>query len=129
MKSVPFTMRNLYAGFAQCEGLLRADKSHLCLEFEVKDTVIRAIKSDVKLVQISWSDVASLTHEKSWWGILGADSKIVIQANRLDILREVPSASQGRVELRIARKDLDTADELVAHAQIPGEKPLPPFQP
>ena len=39
---------------------------------------------------------------------------IVLQAARMETLQDVPGMSQGRVELSVARKDRDAAEQFVA---------------
>ena len=56
------------------------------------------------------AEVASLALTECWFG----RAKIVIQATNMDAFQNVPTASQGRVELSIAKKDHVAAEDFVA---------------
>ena len=114
MNSVPFTLSELYGGLATCDGLLRDEGEKIVLEFQVKDAVAGFIKSGVREVRVPLKDLVSVTLTKGWLGTSWLGVKIVIQAARMELLKDVPGASQGRVELHIARKDRDLAERFVA---------------
>ena len=113
--ALPFTVSELYAGLGECHGLLRDDDDHLTLEFQVQDSLAGVLKSKVRHVQIPLDQVVSLTLTKGWLGTSWLGVKVVIQTSRLETLQDVPGASQGRVELSIARKDIEAAEMFVAH--------------
>src|SRR5262245_6985249 len=125
MNSVPFTLSELYGGLATCEGLLRDEGKEIALEFQVKDAVAGFIKSGVREVRVPLKDLVSVTLDKDWLCTSWLGVKIQIQTARMELLKDVPGASQGRVELHIARKDRDLAERFVAdlHEQ---EKPPEP---
>jgi hypothetical protein len=114
MNTVPFTVGKLYAGFGECHGLLHDEGDHLCLEFQTKDTVAGIFKSGVKRVRVPLAELASVTLTKGWLGTSWCGVKIVLQAAKMETLKDVPGMSQGRVELSIARKDRHAAEKLVA---------------
>ena len=114
MNSVPFTLSELYGGLATCEGLLRDEGKEIALEFQIKDAVAGFIKSGVREVRVPLKDLVSVTLTKGWLGTSWLGVKIVIQTARMELLKDVPGASQGRIELHIARKDRDLAERFVA---------------
>jgi hypothetical protein len=114
MNPLPFTLHKVYAGLAKCEGLLRDDGTHLCVEYQVKDGVAGILKSGVKTVRIPLTDLTSVTLKKGWLGTKWLGVTIVIQGSRMDAFEGMPGATQGRIELIIARKDCDAAEKLVA---------------
>jgi hypothetical protein len=122
MYTVPFTLSNVFAGFGKGDGLLHNEGTHLCLEYQVKDGIVGVLKSDIKQLRIPIDHVDSVTLTKGWfgtkWGV-----KIVIQGNRMDAFQDFPSASQGRIELPIAAKNLEFAEELVYHFHQSDENP------
>ncbi len=80
----------------------------------MKDNLLGVLKSGVREVRLPLADLASVTLTKGWFGMKRTGVKIVIQARRMDVLQDVPGASQGRVELHISRKDYNQADKFVA---------------
>ena len=114
MNTVPFTIGDLYGGLGECHGLLRDEGEHLGFEFQTRDSVAGIIKSGVKQVRVPLKELVSVSLTKGWLGTSWLGVKIVVQAGRLETLKDVPGMSQGRVELSIARKDRDAAEKFVA---------------
>lgn len=108
MNMVPFSIE-VYGGLGECHGLLRDEGTHLAFEFQVTDAVAGFLKTGVRHVRVSLSDLLSVSLCKGWFS-----TKIVVQAARMDVLQDLPGMTQGRVELRIARKDRAAAEALVA---------------
>jgi hypothetical protein len=128
MNTVPFTLDSAWAGFGQGEGLLRDEGTHLCLEYQLKDAVVGVIKGGLKQVRIPLKDLVSVTLTQGWFGQKWAGVKIVIQAARMDVLQDMPSASQGRIELGISAKDHEAAEKLVADLHQDEEKVTEPYK-
>ncbi len=115
MNMVPFTINELYGGLGECHGLLRDEGENLCFEFQTQDSLAGLIKSRVREVRIPVKELVSVTLTKGWLGTSWMGVTIVIQATKLDTLKDIPRSSQGRVELSIARKDRDAAEKFVAN--------------
>jgi hypothetical protein len=123
MNTVPFALDKIWAGFGKGGGLLRDEGTHLCLEFQLEDAVVGAFKSGVKQVRVPLKDLVSVTLTKGWFGQKWAGVRIVIQAARMDVLQDMPTASQGRIELSVSRKDYDAAEKFVADLHQKDESP------
>jgi hypothetical protein len=128
MNTVPFTLDNVWAGFGQGEGLLRDEGTHLCLEYQLKDAVVGAFKGGLKQVRIPLKDLVSVTLTKGWLGKYWLGTKIVIQAARMDVLQDMPGASQGRIEVSVSKKDRDAAEKFVADLHEHDEKATEPHK-
>ena len=115
MNTVPIILDDVYKGFANGQGLLRHEDDHICLEFQISDAVVGLIKSAIKEIRIPIRDLVSVTLVKSWFPFR---TNIVIQAKRLEVLREVPTAESGQVRLGIARKDRPAAERFVADLHV-----------
>jgi hypothetical protein len=113
--ALPFTIGEIYAGLGECHGLLRDEGEHLTIEFQVQDSIAGVLKSKVRQVQIPLDEIVSLTLTKGWLGTSWLGVKVVIKTSRLETVKGVPGASQGRVELGIGRKDVETAEIFVTH--------------
>jgi hypothetical protein len=122
MNTVPFKFSTVFGGLASGEGLLHNEGTHLSLEYQVIDGILGLLKTDVVRIHLPKAEVASLTLTECWFG----RAKIVIQATNMDAFQNVPTASQGRVELSIARKDHQAAEEFVASANDNDNVPAEP---
>jgi hypothetical protein len=114
MNTVPFALDDVWGGFGEGAGLLHDEGTQLRLEFEVKDGVFGAIKSGLKQVIVPFDELVSVTLTKGWLGTGWLGVKIVIQTRRMEVLKDVPGASQGRIELSISRKNYAAAERFVA---------------
>ena len=112
MYPIPFSLE-IFGGLGECNGLLKHEEKYLSLEFQMQDAVAGILKSDVKHVKIPLDDLVSLMLTQGWLGTNWLGVKLVIQTNRLDTLKDVPGMSQGRIELSIARKDVEDAEQFV----------------
>ena len=112
MNAVPFSL-DAFGGLGECHGLLKDEEAFLSLEFQTQDAVAGILKSDVKYVRIPWDDLVSIALTKGWLGTNWLGVKIVIQTTNLEILKDVPGATQGRIELSIARKDVEDAEYFI----------------
>jgi len=107
--SLPFSISNVYAGFAEAFGIARFDGRQVTLEFEVKDGIAGVIKSELKDVTVPIEDIVSIVFQS---GIL--KHKVAIQTDYLRSVAEIPGVSRGKVLLNIDRSDRETAERFVA---------------
>jgi hypothetical protein len=113
MDTLPVTLNNVFAGFGDGEGLLHNERTHLCLEYQVKDGILGVLKSEIRELRIPIENVASVTLTKGWFGTSWFGVKIVIQADRMEAFQDVPGASHGRLELSISRQNHEAAEDFV----------------
>ena len=113
MNACPFTL-DLYGGLGRCEGVLRDEGGCLAVEFQNRDTLAGILKTDVRVVRVPLKELVSVTITKGWLGTSWMGVKIVLQAAKMETLKDVPGMIQGKVEFNIARKDRDAAERLVA---------------
>lgn len=66
-------------------------------------------------MRIPLRDLVSVTLTKGWLGSTWLGVKTVLQAARMDVFQDLPGASQGRIELSVARKDRDAAEKFVTN--------------
>ena len=112
MISVPFTIPHLYGCLAECHGLLRGEGNHLVLEFQVQDNIFGWIRGSPKVVRLPLSELESVELRRGWF----RDSNLVIAAKSLASVAALPGSRQGRIELRIAKKDKPAAEQFVSSA-------------
>ena len=109
MYVVPFNLDDLYAGLGECRGLLKREGDQLHFEIQIQDSIAGILKSDVREIRVPIDEVASLELTEGWLGINWLGVKLVLQTSSVERLSEMPGASQGRVQLKIARKDIENA--------------------
>ena len=107
MLSVPFKAPDSFEGFAQTAGLARLEGDVLTLEFETKDAVFGALKTNVKEIRIPLERLAAVDFTANIF-----KTHLTLRAHRMETLADLPGSQQGQGLLRFARKDRELAREL-----------------
>lgn len=107
MNPIPFRIDAAYGICGECSGLLRDDGTHLNLEFE--SLLFWFFNTGIRTVKIPTTEVTEVTLKKGLFNVL-----ITIQASRLETVKDIPGANQGRIELKIERKHRELAEKFVA---------------
>ena len=106
--TLPFTVPNLFAGFAEGKGLAKVSPSELILEVVVKETVLDVFKSGMKEIHIPRSEVDVVRLKRGWFG-----AKVYIRLKSMKWLADLPSCDNGEITLHVARRERDQAAEFV----------------
>jgi hypothetical protein len=115
--TLPFTVPNLFAGFAEGNGLAKGSPSELVLEFVVKDTVLDIFKTGVSEIRIPRSEVDVVRFKRGWFG-----AKVYIRLKSMRWLADFPGCDGGEITLHVARCDRDCAEAFVqALGQVDGK--------
>lgn len=112
MTSVPFTIPNLCWCLAECQGVLRGEGNNLVFEFQVQDNFAGWFRSSPKIVRLALADLESVELRKGWFRA----TDLVITAKSMAAVAAMPGSRQGRIELRIAKKDRKAAEAFVESA-------------
>jgi hypothetical protein len=92
--------------------MLRAEGNCLVLEFQVQDNLIGWLRGSPKTIRLPLSELESVELQKSWF----RSSDLVITAKSMLSVAAVPGSRQGRIKLRIDKKDVPAAEEFVEGA-------------
>lgn len=109
-RPVPFQTDKAYGGFAEVQGQLRFEGEALFLEFQVKDSLIGAIKSDVKELRLPLSALEDLSFKKGWFG-----HRLTVRTRSMSDLGDVPGADGTSLVVKVAKSDGDAARDLASH--------------
>lgn len=102
---LPFTIDDVYAGFAQVSGILTVEEDALFLEFQTKDNILGGlIKSATRELMIPLEELDSVEAKSKWTG-----TRFFIRTRRLASLDGLPNVENGEVKLKIKRKNKETA--------------------
>ena len=112
-KSVPFKSDDLYSGFAEMSGMLHVERTHLELEFEVRDSIMGVLKSGAKELKLSYHDLDRAVYKKTWF-----TSRFQIFVKRMKTVSDFPGAKDGCIELKIKRKHKDALDEMETYVNL-----------
>jgi len=103
----------VYGGLAEINGILRGGKEGLILDFELKESVLHALRLDAKVTTLPLSEIAGIELKKGWFS-----RWLILRANRLETLRPLPGSKGAELRLKIARQNAAAAEELVSQVQL-----------
>ena len=112
-RSVPFEIPDVNHVFVEVKGLLSFKNDKLILEFDQKDSFAGILKSGVKAVEVPFSEVDSLRIYRKWFR-----TTVEILGKSMKIFEEIPGSNQGRVLLKIKRKDRELAENVISSARV-----------
>jgi len=106
MAAIPFSIKHLYAGLAEAEGLTYLEHETLVLEYCVKDFT-KSLSSSVKEVRLDLREVETVQLHESLW----RRPRLCVRMQSLAALRRLPH-TQGEVALCIPRAAKNQARRL-----------------
>ena len=113
MQTLPFSIKKIFEGLAESEGILKVSDKMLHLEFQTKDTVFGVLKSDVRQLEIPLDKIQDIQFKKGMFG-----DKIIIRANDLKTFEDVPNQKGGEIELHLDKKHRHESIMLVSDIQL-----------
>ena len=113
MASVPFSIPNLYGGFATARGIARIEPEHLVLEFDIRDDLIGEFTTSINQARIPLAEIESLeVSRRLWW------TTLVVRTRSMASIADVPGRTQEGVRLNIARRYRNDAAMLAAEVDL-----------
>ena len=113
MHVVPFSIPNSTHGLSETTGIARLEKNELVLEYQVKDSVLGVIKSDVKERRVPISELVDVKYRK---GFLWPSMKFY--ARSMSVFEDIPGHEQGELQIHFERKHRTAARRLHSSIEI-----------
>ncbi|MBD2451308.1 hypothetical protein H6G76_30115 [Nostoc sp. FACHB-152] len=111
--TLPFVIPDIYAGFAEAQGIIRIEDNTLILEFVIRDSLVGLLKSGVKEIRIPISEIVSVTLNKGWFKI-----SLIIRTQKLSSLGNLPKQEAGQIKLSLLREDGEIAEKLALFLRL-----------
>jgi hypothetical protein len=112
-RSVPFEIPNVNHGFVVVKGLFHLRDGKIVLEFDERDGFVGFMKSEIKELEVPFSEIDSISGKRKWFSY-----KVEITAKSMKTFRDIPGAEQGKLTLKVQRKDRDLAGEVVSTGRL-----------
>ena len=113
MRSLPFVIDQLNGGFMLVEGILSVKGMKLHIEFQKKDAVMGAYKSDLTTIEISLSEIDMMEYKKGFFS-----SKLVIYGKNARALTDLPGDELTTRTLKIKKKDRNIAANISSKVNL-----------
>ena len=97
----------------EVKGLFRTTNENIVLEFDERDGFVGMVKSDLKEVEIPYSEIESIILIKNLFR-----TKIELVGKSMKIFQEVPGSTQGTLHLKVRRKDRMRAEKAISNARL-----------
>ena len=111
--SVPFKITDVYEGFAETDGIILFADDSIKLQFQTKDAIFGAIKSNVKEIILPLQAIQDMHLRKGLWR-----HALIIRVSDLKLLEQIPKQKAGEMKLKIRRRDADLALSLVSNVKL-----------
>lgn len=112
-RNLPFYNDDLNGGFMKVEGILRLEGDFLCVDYQKKDTVLGAYRSELKSVKIPVSGIDLAEFRKKWFS-----ARLTLHAKRADVFKDFPGSSLTKRVLKIKKEDRSTAASLSSNLNL-----------
>ena len=114
MESVPFSIKGVYQGLADCRGMVRLESNQLVIELETRDGIFGVLRSGVKTISIPYIELESVTFRRGFF----RGGRLRICAHRLSTLANIPGQQGAEIELMITRRHRSKAMYLASTAKL-----------
>jgi len=105
-RSLPFSIPEVYEGFARAQGLMKVVENELVLELEVKEAIFDWIKLSSQSIGIPLAELESVTFKRGWFR-----DTLTVRVASLDCLKDVPKHENGRFKVYLSRQDRELSQE------------------
>jgi hypothetical protein len=113
MRSLQFVIDELNGGFMMVEGILSVEKNKLMFEFQKKDAVLAAYKSDIMTDEIPFSELDMVEFKKGFF-----TSKLILHAKKATTFRNLPGDDLTTRTLKVKKKFRDIAANISSKVNL-----------
>ncbi|MFT4600428.1 MAG: hypothetical protein ACI857_000602 [Arenicella sp.] len=114
MTKLKFETENSTHGLTQSRGFAWFTSEGISFEYQVLDTILEVVKSDLKEVFVSFDQVEEIVYEKSW---LSGD-EVYIKLNSLKNVDDLPFLDETDICLELDKKQRENGKNFVVNAQL-----------
>ena len=111
--SVPFEIPNVNHGFIEVTGLLRINTEGILLEYHKKDPLGGLIHSSLEEVHLTWNKIEKVEFKRGFFS-----AKLIITGTSMKALAELPGVEQGKLTIKVKRKDRDDLHHLSSRVRL-----------
>ena len=108
MESLPFSISDVYEGWAEVEGTARCADDVLILEFQTHDSLVGLLKSKVKTIHLPLQALAAIDFQHNFF-----TAYVTLRVHSMRLVQDLPGNAQGEVRLYVARKHREVAHAFV----------------
>lgn len=113
MRSLPFYIDDLNGGFMKLEGILRVEKGKLIFEYQKKDAILEAYKSDLMSTEIDLLGIDLVEFKKGLFS-----SKLILHGKRPAVFADLPGDALTERVLKVKRKHRDIAANISSNLNL-----------
>ena len=113
MESLPFSIADVYEGWAEVKGTARCEEDVLILEFQTHDSLVGLLTSTVKTIHLPLHALATIHFQHKLFTAF-----VTLRVHSMRLMQDLPGSCQGEVRLQVARKYRKVAHAFVAELEL-----------
>ena len=113
MGSLPFSIADVYEGWAEVEGTARCEEDVLILEFQTHDSLVGLLKSKVTTLHLPLHALAAIHFQHKLFTAV-----VTLRVHSMSLAQNLPGSRQGEVRLHVARKYRKVARAFVTELEL-----------
>jgi hypothetical protein len=114
MNKLKFETDNATHGLTLARGFAWHTKEGLMFEYQVSDSIMELLKSELKELFVPYSQVQQISHKNSWF----SGGTVYVQLSSLKNLEDAPFLEQTELCLELERKHKTAGKEFAVSAQL-----------
>lgn len=96
---LPFTITEVYAGFARVDGFLVVTEEHMLFEYQMADNMLGALRGKIQKRKIRYRDIEAIEFKNGWFS-----SWIEFRAKTLRTFTKFPHKDRTTLRVAIEKK-------------------------
>lgn len=114
MNKLQFETDNSTHGLTLARGFAWHTKEGLMFEYQVSDSILGLVKSELKELFVPFSQVQQISHKNSWF----SGGTVYVQLSSLKNLEHAPFLEETELCLELERKHKTAGKEFAVNAQL-----------
>ncbi|MGY8652704.1 MAG: hypothetical protein ACKVJX_03700 [Verrucomicrobiia bacterium] len=96
---LPFTITDVYAGFARVDGFLVVDEEHMLFEYQMADNMLGALRGKIQKRKVRYRDIEAVEFKNGWFS-----SWIEFRAKTMRTFTKFPHKDRTMLRVAIEKK-------------------------
>lgn len=110
---LPFTITEVYEGFARVDGFLMVAEEHLLFEYQMADNMLGAFRGKVQKRKIRYRDVEAVEFKRGWFS-----TWIEFRAKHMRTFAKFPHKDRTTLRVTIDKKHRNAMKDVLSEIEL-----------
>lgn len=116
--SLPFSLSNVYGGFAKVKGLIHVHRNSLGIDYQSEDSIVGLVKSKPQEIEIPYTEIQFVELKTNLF-----TTRLILRVSSLAAIADFPKPSSrkipaGEMRLSLKRSDRERARQAVSYINL-----------